>query len=343
MSIQFKRGTQSNWESVNPVLADGQPGVETFTTGTATGKRLKIGDGTSTFTNLPYLSANLNIVEVDSLDFNANSTGSPSVTQGCYYSTNCTNVPNSNLGTSWYLTVYCTNSFITQIAISDYPSRSSSSYTVFIRSGERISAINPITSAYWNPLSTISQSTTPVNGGIAYSAGGNSIGITPDLTITQLTQFYNSFIVETGTWTPTPQTNLGATITLSGINCTYVRVGSLCYISGIFTIPSNYPDLDNGSTSNVYFTGLPYVTVTTTGLSPRNPMRVFWWNTQGNSPTFDYSLYFTVGGPTGITASRMSLRRISLTGEGSYGTSSDFYKLGQAQISFSGWYPIDVS
>ena len=65
MSIQLKRGTQSNWESVNPVLADGQPGVETFTAGTATGKRLKIGDGTSTFTNLPYLSANLNIVEVN--------------------------------------------------------------------------------------------------------------------------------------------------------------------------------------------------------------------------------------------------------------------------------------
>jgi len=48
--IQLRRGTAAEWAAANPVLAVGEPGVETDT-----GKQ-KFGDGTSTWTALPYAS-----------------------------------------------------------------------------------------------------------------------------------------------------------------------------------------------------------------------------------------------------------------------------------------------
>lgn len=46
--IQIRRGTAAQWTSANPVLASGEPAVETDT-----GKR-KIGDGVTAWTDLPY-------------------------------------------------------------------------------------------------------------------------------------------------------------------------------------------------------------------------------------------------------------------------------------------------
>ena len=40
-TIQFKRGTSAQWTSQNPVLADGEPALETDT------GKIKIGDGTT--------------------------------------------------------------------------------------------------------------------------------------------------------------------------------------------------------------------------------------------------------------------------------------------------------
>ena len=54
--IQFKRGTSSQWTSNNPTLSAGQPGVEFDNTQDIT--KIKIGDGSSTYSNLPYISAN---------------------------------------------------------------------------------------------------------------------------------------------------------------------------------------------------------------------------------------------------------------------------------------------
>lgn len=52
MPSQFKlrRDTASNWTSVNPVLASGEPGFETDT------GRLKIGNGSGAWTALTYVS-----------------------------------------------------------------------------------------------------------------------------------------------------------------------------------------------------------------------------------------------------------------------------------------------
>lgn len=46
--FQFRRGTAAEWAAANPVLADGEPGVERDT-----GKQ-KIGDGVRTWNALPY-------------------------------------------------------------------------------------------------------------------------------------------------------------------------------------------------------------------------------------------------------------------------------------------------
>jgi len=46
--IQLRRDTSANWTSVNPILANGEPGVETDT------GRQKVGDGTTAWTLLPY-------------------------------------------------------------------------------------------------------------------------------------------------------------------------------------------------------------------------------------------------------------------------------------------------
>lgn len=47
-TIQLRRGTAAVWTSSNPILAQGEPGYETDT------GRLKIGDGTTHWTSVPY-------------------------------------------------------------------------------------------------------------------------------------------------------------------------------------------------------------------------------------------------------------------------------------------------
>lgn len=47
--IQIRRDTASNWTSANPILAQGELGAETDTS------KIKIGDGSSTWTALNYL------------------------------------------------------------------------------------------------------------------------------------------------------------------------------------------------------------------------------------------------------------------------------------------------
>jgi hypothetical protein len=47
--IQLRRDTAANWESVNPVLALGEPGVETGS------NKIKVGDGVTAWLSLDYL------------------------------------------------------------------------------------------------------------------------------------------------------------------------------------------------------------------------------------------------------------------------------------------------
>lgn len=47
--IKFRRGTASEWNSVNPTLSSGEPGLETDT------GKIKVGNGTSNWTSLTYV------------------------------------------------------------------------------------------------------------------------------------------------------------------------------------------------------------------------------------------------------------------------------------------------
>ena len=57
--IQLRRGTASGWSSENPILAQGEIGIETDDL-TSTSIPYKIGDGVNTWDNLPYQSTDLN-------------------------------------------------------------------------------------------------------------------------------------------------------------------------------------------------------------------------------------------------------------------------------------------
>jgi hypothetical protein len=48
--LQIRRDTSAGWTSANPVLADGEPGLEKVT------GKIKYGDGITPWTSLPYAS-----------------------------------------------------------------------------------------------------------------------------------------------------------------------------------------------------------------------------------------------------------------------------------------------
>ena len=51
--IQFRRGTSTEWSEVNPILREGEPGFEVDQL------RLKIGNGTTPYNDLPYVGGGL--------------------------------------------------------------------------------------------------------------------------------------------------------------------------------------------------------------------------------------------------------------------------------------------
>lgn len=52
--IQFRRGTRSQWTTINPILSQGEPAYETDT------GLMKIGDGVLNYNSLPYSSVPAN-------------------------------------------------------------------------------------------------------------------------------------------------------------------------------------------------------------------------------------------------------------------------------------------
>ncbi len=49
--IKFRKETAANWSTVNPVLNEGEPGIETDTL------KMKVGNGTSSWNSLDYVGA----------------------------------------------------------------------------------------------------------------------------------------------------------------------------------------------------------------------------------------------------------------------------------------------
>lgn len=57
--FQYRRGSTSEWESVNPILREGEPGLD------LTVKKIKIGDGITPWKDLPYqedITGNIDVI-----------------------------------------------------------------------------------------------------------------------------------------------------------------------------------------------------------------------------------------------------------------------------------------
>lgn len=67
--FQLKRGTAARWAEVNPVLMQAEPGFEIDT------GKLKIGNGTDKYLDLPYVGAGDISVSVDGLSLIVNNIG----------------------------------------------------------------------------------------------------------------------------------------------------------------------------------------------------------------------------------------------------------------------------
>ena len=98
--IQIRRDTSSNWEFVNPILSDGEPGLEIDT------NKFKFGDGTTNWSSLPYASASLGNITFDDTKIigaiKNNDNGSIQL------------VPNNNptlVDAGQYLNIYPTNNY----------------------------------------------------------------------------------------------------------------------------------------------------------------------------------------------------------------------------------------
>ena len=54
VTVRLRRDTSANWESTNPILKIGEPGLETDT------RKLKFGDGVTAWTSLSYTRSDSN-------------------------------------------------------------------------------------------------------------------------------------------------------------------------------------------------------------------------------------------------------------------------------------------
>lgn len=72
-SITFRKGSSSQWNSTNPVLASGEPGYD------LTNNILKIGDGVSNWNNLKNVASISGLISASSGNFNSLSVSGISV------------------------------------------------------------------------------------------------------------------------------------------------------------------------------------------------------------------------------------------------------------------------
>jgi hypothetical protein len=109
--IQIRRDTSTNWENNNPVLALGEPGLETDTL------IVKYGDGSSTWNSLPYANIDsladfttTNLAEGSNLYYTNARVYANIVNAGFVSGTFATNAQLASYATNNQLSLYATNS-----------------------------------------------------------------------------------------------------------------------------------------------------------------------------------------------------------------------------------------
>jgi len=94
--IQLRRDTSSSWTSANPILSQGEPGIETNT------GKMKVGDGTTAWTSLSYLAAcgSASCASWDSLTNKNNASGPASIALGTFAGSICQSTDAIAIGVS---------------------------------------------------------------------------------------------------------------------------------------------------------------------------------------------------------------------------------------------------
>ena len=234
--LQFKRGTSSQWTSNNPTLSAGQPGVEFDNTQDIT--KIKIGDGSSTYSNLPYISANPVINQTSGTGFD------DMEISGFYEMLRVPNTERPSDGTSYKSFIFrggsnSTGGYVSQFAIGiDSPGN----YPLFYRTNNTyLSSTSP-----WETILKTSQ--TDISTPYVPLVNGSTGNVTmSSVTSARLNSFPEA---ETGTWSPAIS---GADVT--AISSTYVKIGNYVYLTGGVRFNEQLP---NTGANILTITGLPF-------------------------------------------------------------------------------------
>lgn len=306
MSIQFKRGNEGAISGTN-LLLDGQPGVEKLSGG---GVYLKIGDGTTQWSNLPYLKSPFSSITdlpttlegygiTDAfkgeiiLNYQAlNQLWEP----GVYYIVTSGGSAYDEGVYPWTIIVtsssntYSGYRLVTQLAMCDNL-QGIYTRTMSVSSSGSVTGTTWYHTPYFTGAQTASNRVVITNsdyGGVTTSAvTSTELGYLDGVTSSIQTQLNDKANYETGTWTP----NMGTSY--SARSGRYVKVGNLVYVTSSIT----YSSAASGS-GTFYITGLPFSAST----SPTGYLGQFtiyssngdgWFGNTNNVTAIDTGVYFS--------------------------------------------------
>lgn len=238
--IQLRRDTSSNWSSVNPILAQGELGIE-INTG-----KFKLGDGTTAWNSLSYFGVATSTTI---------STTSPLTGGGDLSANRTLSIPQSNASINGYLssTDWVTfNGKADSLGFTPENVANKSTNTSLGTSNTLYPTENAV-KTYADTKLTNSMSSNKLLGRSTASTGViEEITIGSNLSLASTTLSLG-IAYETGTWTPTIQgTTTNGTATYTNQQGAYTRIGDLCFV----TLWLNWSG--GTGTGNLRVAGLPF-------------------------------------------------------------------------------------
>ena len=249
--IQLRRDTSSNWSSVNPILAQGELGIE-INTG-----KFKLGDGTTAWNSLSYFGVATSTTI---------STTSPLTGGGDLSANRTLSIPQSNASINGYLssTDWVTfNGKADSLGFTPEDVANKSTNTSLGTSNTLYPTENAV-KTYADTKLTNSMSSNKLLGRSTASTGViEEITIGSNLSLASTTLSLG-IAYETGTWTPVIEgTTTAGTATYTNQQGAYTRIGDTCFVT-LWLVYSG-----GTGTGNLKVGGLPF-TVNTTYYSSLN-------------------------------------------------------------------------